>query len=161
MNFYPYRDFDIISPLAPKEIESRLQALVTSYDVKPQKIRYPHYEGIVTIEQFDLKTKTVGRKSSLLYLKGYVLTHEKGSRITIKVNPSISGMITVLFVLVFEFMLVYTLFNDGLNSSFYWVPLMFGLLGYFLLVVFIKYETGMYRRVLLKVLNGTLASKID
>ncbi|HEX8021419.1 hypothetical protein [Mucilaginibacter sp.] len=160
MNFYPYRDFDIMSPLSPREIESRLQALVTSYYVRPPEIRYPAYEGIVTIEQFDLKTRTVGRRSPLLHIKGYVLTHEKGSRITVKVNPSISGMITVLFVLVFECMLIYTLFNDGLNSSFYWVPLMFGVLGYFLLVVFIKYETGMYRRVLLKVLNGTLASRI-
>lgn len=159
MNFYPYRDFSIISPLLPKEIESRLQALVTSYVVKPQKIRYPDYEGIVTTEQFDLKTRSVGRRSSLLYLKGYVFTHEKGSRITVKVNPSISGMITVLFVLGFECMLIYALFNEGLSSSFYWMPLLFGLFGYFLLVVFIKYETGIYRRVLLKVLNGTLASK--
>lgn len=159
MNFYPYHDFDIISQLTPKEIESRLQALVTSYYVNPRKIKYPDYEGIVTIEKFDLQTRALGRRRSSLHLKGYVLTHEKESRITIKVNPSISGTIVVLLFLVVEFMLIYTYFNEGLNSSFYWVPLIFGLFGYFLLVVCIKYETGMYRRVLLKVLNGTLASK--
>jgi len=159
MNFYPYRDFSIISPLEPKEIERRLQALVTPYDVTPQKVRYPDYEGIVTIEQFDLKTRTVGRKSSSLYLKGSVLVSEKGSQITVKVNPSISGTIVALLFLAVEFILIYTLFDDGLKSSFYWVPLIFGLFGYFLLVICIKYEMRMYRQVLLKVLNGTLASK--
>lgn len=159
MNIYPYQDFSMISPLTPKEIEGRMNDLVAAHYVNPQKMEYPHYEGIVTDGEFSLKTRTVGRRSSLLYLKGYILTHEKGSRITVKVNPSISGTIVVLLFLVVEFMLIYTYFNEGLNSSFYWVPLIFGLFSCFLLVVSIKYETGKYRRVLLKVLNGTLASK--
>jgi hypothetical protein len=161
MNLYPYLDFNIISPLQPSEVEACLYNLVTPNFINVQKIKYPDYEGFVTNGKFELKTRTVGKQSPFLYLKGHILTQQKGCRLIVKVCPTVNSFIPVLVFMLLEAILIYTLLLGDGNTSPFWVPLVVGLFGYFLLVVFVRYETGAYRRILLKALNGKFSLKGD
>lgn len=65
-----------------------------------------------------------------------------------------------MFLLV-EVFFIYTVFLDDKSASPYWVPFVVALFGYFLLVVLVKYETGVYRRILLKALSAEVISNSD
>ncbi|SEO21710.1 hypothetical protein SAMN05192574_106121 [Mucilaginibacter gossypiicola] len=161
MNFYPYHNFSIISPLPPEVTEARLLGLITSKYIPPKTVKQSDFEGAVINGRFELATRIRGREIYASALKGYILSIESGSKVVVKIYPPTYNIIPALIFFGLEFLLLYIAFSGGDHSVPYWVPVIIALFGYFLLVVFVKYETGIYRRVLLKTLNGKLASKND
>ncbi|WP_162996652.1 hypothetical protein [Mucilaginibacter celer] len=125
----------------------------------PKNIRYPNYNGIVANGRLEIEKTREGKRGPMISLKGNILTINEGSKTAIKVSPAGWSALSVFLFLLLEFMLTYMVFAGEGKGITFWIPIVVGLFGYFLLIVFVKYETGIYRRILLKTLNGRLASK--
>ena len=161
MNFYPYHDFNIVSPLRQEEAEARLYNLLTPDFTNPQKVKYSDHSGAVANGRFEIKKAKVGKSGPIISFSGYILKTNEGSKIEVKVSPTGESLIPVFMFLFVEFLLICSVFINDANASPFWVPLVVGLFGYFLLVVLVKYEIGLYRRILLKALNGKVSLKGD
>ncbi|MEO3405295.1 hypothetical protein AAFN85_15405 [Mucilaginibacter sp. CAU 1740] len=157
MNLFPYRDFSIISPLSSADAEAQLNILITPQFVNSKKIKYPDYNGTALNGKFKIEKARVGRSGLIISFAGIILPDGESCKIEVKVSPAPWSLMPVCMFLVFEFILICLTFSEEGGGIPYWVPLVVALLGYFLLIAFVKYETGVYRRIFLKVLNGTLA----
>ena len=88
MNFFPYENFDIISSLEPKEVEVKLQEVVSQesgYNITlrgySQAGLNTAFKGYVTENEFKFKPNIIYRNVFLPQIKGSIQPFNEDSRI--------------------------------------------------------------------------------
>jgi hypothetical protein len=122
MNWLPYENYYMISPLSPGEVKSRVSEQVsptfTGNFFENITKRYPApFKGYVTNNEFKIVPVIVGRNSFIPYIKGKVESTDSGSRVHITMTLLEPIQIFIAIVFLFLAMAKFLTFFDAIKSN--------------------------------------------